>query len=81
MEEGPADYASVNHHAGVTSWAGQKRRAPIAVNQLVCAACELYDLLTDYTFPSRQLFLVCCYSVASIHDVIGWGSRVTATLE
>ena len=62
----------------VTTVAGQKERAPTAVNRLDCAAYELNDLLSLLRF-CFQIFLVGCCSVASICDVIDWSSRVTAT--
>ena len=57
---------------------GQTERAPNAVSRLACVSYELNDLLSYYAIL-LALRLDCCYSVASICDLIDWSSRVTAT--
>ena len=46
MNKGQVDYASVNNPITSRSSviAGQKERAPIAINRFDCVAYELYDL-------------------------------------
>ena len=51
--------------------AGQKERAPIAVNRLGCTTIELLWSvdLRSYRF---QLSFVCGYFAASFHNATGW---------